>query len=458
MGVLEFFTVYLVGEDFKFPRWDISNWIIAIYHLIFLLFLIKAILFVKISSLSLESLLNSRAFIKCIYRMKKIFNFIPLLGDSLTNFLVLFEHTLNNIALPFLTQMEIVLPIMIHVVLIKICFVENNSINIFFTEKSEELSLFCEESLLTTLILSNHRSINDYLLIAYLILYRSGPVKESDTLVETFFLLWENDQTANNIHLTFLSWGTAYQIPTRKFLKNILFKDENVTMDSEDIKHFIQLKGEEVFLLFPEVNILTTELAMVQRKLNHVYYPFVNKYYNVLSPRFRQFINIIKAFKEVIYYTSSLNTNVICQNRRRQENNRNQLKKEEQVIELSQSFITPQKERKSILFNKFLYDLTIVYYSPVLVTKGHNHDTGNLKTIDGIQIQEINPPFFKFFQCRFSTKEDNTSPVIIVIDIKRHPITPLLSMREKKLEKWIEIQWIRKESLINNLHSNITIE
>ncbi|KAK5960908.1 Mum3p PWA37_001427 [Arxiozyma heterogenica] len=458
MGALDFFTVYLIGEDFKFPKWNISKWITALYHLIFLLCLIKTTLFVKASSFVLKSIQNSRVYIKNVYRMKKILNFIPILGNSLTNFLVLFENTLNNDILPFLTKMKIVLPIMVHVILIKICFIENNNIDIFFTGESEELLLFCGESLLTTLILSNHRSINDYLLIAYITLYSSGPLKESDTFIETFFLLWENNQTTNNIHFSFLSWGTVFQIPTRKFFKNILLKDENITMDSKNIKQFIQANGENVFLLFPEVNILTTELAMIQRKLNHVYYPFVNKYYNVLSPRFNQFINILKSFKDVICLPSLSNRNPNWQEQKVRNANNNQLKKKKQILELSNSLVSTQKEKKSILFNKFLYDVTIVYYSPILVTKGHNHDTGNLKTINGIQIQEINPSFFKIFQCRFDIEKNNTSPVIIIIDIKRHPIATLLSLKEKKLEKWLEMQWIRKDSLINSLHSNITVE
>ena len=461
MGVLHFFTVYLIGEDFKIPKWDLIKWVILFYHSCILFVFIQKILLLKIVISMLEYIQNSRLFIKCVYRMEVFFSFIPILGGRLNKVLNYFDKTLNNNILPFLYQLEKILPIMVHVILIKICFLENSNIKILFTEESEDMLFFCEECLLTILILSNHRSLNDYMLITYLILYGSGILKESDTLVDSFLLLWENNQTSFNIHSIFLSWGAIYQIPTKRLLKNIIFKDETVTMSSEDINQFIRSRGNRVFLLFPEVNILTTELAMIQRKLNNDYHPFVNKYYNVLSPRFQQFINILKGFKEVTYSSSSLSkTNKTCQKQKEDNNNDNHkvsLNEEGNEIKLNRPLVT-RKESQSILFNKFIYDITIVYYSPVLVTKGHNHDTGDLKPINGIQINEINPSFFRLFRCKFDTEEDNTSPIIIVIDIKRHPLTPLLKMREKKLEKWLEIQWIRKEKLIDSLHSKIVIE
>lgn len=443
MGGLEFFNVYLFGEEFKIQNWKGENWLIAIYNLGVLLAAIAGTYFLQLTIIMFERVKYSGVLMKCENRIKACLYYIPIFGSWSLALWDQIDDFLDEVVLKSLHKMSQILPIMVHIIIIRMFFVNNKNIKLFFTQNSDELLLYSDEKLLTTLLISNHRSLNDYFVLIYIILFKNGVVKETDDLTDTFIKLWDYEDIRDKIRFDFLSWGTIYNLPTWKLFKNIILKDENVATSSDNLMESIQTKKERVFILFPEVNILTTELAIIQRKLNQDYYPFVNKYYNVLSPRFKQFINTLTGFKEVV--NSSLNQDRFSDKffSRRKRN----IQEDKEIT----------SQNKLILFNKFLYDITIVYYTPKLVSNGHNHDSGNLKVINGIQIEEINPSFFKLFQSK-NCNDTSIEPIIIVIDIRKHLVAPLLLMSDKKLEKWIELQWVRKESLINNLHSEVSLQ
>lgn len=443
MGVLEFFKVYIFGEEFQIQDWSVQNWLITTYRIGILLIGIIITYYLQLLIYMLEWLKNSRFVIKFDNRLKSCLYYIPILGRLTINLMNQFDNFMDEKLLPFLHTLNQLLPIMVHTIIVKMCFVENPNVKMFYTQDSDDILLFSDNQLLTTLLISNHRSLNDYFLLTYIIIYKNACIKENDTLTDIFFKLWECQDIRNKIQFEFLSWGSIYSLPNWELFKNIILKDENIVVSGDAIKNSIQTKGEGMFILFPEVNILTTELAIIQRKLNQDYYPFVNKYYNVLSPRFQQFINTIHGFKEVINSTLNKNgPNKKCFFRKKKSSTAN-----EELI----------SEDNLVLFNKFLYDITIIYYTPKLVSNGHNHDTGNFKTINGVQIEETNPSFFKLFQSKNITKS-TTPPIIIVIDVKKHAISPILLMNDKKLEKWVELQWVRKENLINHLHSEVTLQ
>lgn len=443
MGGLEFFNVYLFGEEFKIQNWSIQNWLIAIYNVGVLLATIAGTYSLQLTLIMFERVKYSKVLMKCEKRVKACLYFIPILGGWLLGLWDQIDNFLDEIILKYLHKMNQILPLMVHIIIVRKFFVNNKNIKIFYTHSSDDVLLYSDDKLLTTLLISNHRSLNDYFLIIYMILYKNGAIKETDGLTDTFIKLWDCEEIRDKIRFEFLSWGSIYNLPTWKLFKNITLKDENVAISSDTLKESIQTKGEQVFILFPEVNILTTELSIIQRKLNQDYYPFVNKYYNVLSPRFQQFINTLTGFKDVV--NSTLN--------QKGPSGKFFMKRKKSVQ--ANEEVTSQD--KLILFNKFLYDITIVYYTPKLVSNGHNHDSGNLKVINGIQIEEINPSFFKLFQSK-NNSEISPEPTIIVIDVQKHPVSPLLLMNAKKLEKWVELQWVRKESLINNLHSEVSLQ
>ena len=49
-------------------------------------------------------------------------------------------------------------------------------------------------------------------------------------------------------------------------------------------------------------------------------------------------------------------------------------------------------------------------------------------------------------------------PIVVMVNVKKHQIQPLLAYNDESLEKWLENKWIEKDRLIESLQKNIKIE
>ena len=91
--------------------------------------------------------------------------------------------------------------------------------------------------------------------------------------------------------------------------------------------------------------------------------------------------------------------------------------------------------------------------------QGHDHVNGNLNLHEGYQLEQIVPSFLDFLRTSIkSVNEENNEPIIIMINISKIKIAPLLPMTEKKLEKWLENRWGKKDKLINKFETNIKMK
>jgi hypothetical protein len=134
------------------------------------------------------------------------------------------------------------------------------------------------DALLKSVVISNHKSLFDYLLIFYL-----------KTLVEK--------ATGERITLSFFIWSSIWQAPGFKLFWKLLNNDENwemnvVELEQQLIKLF-KLKENNWIAHFPEVNICTEKnLTLQGQQLER---NFIPKFKDVLYPRFNNFNNLIKA-------------------------------------------------------------------------------------------------------------------------------------------------------------------
>lgn len=139
----------------------------------------------------------------------------------------------------------------------------------------------------SALVICNHRSLADHILIEYL-LRSENQIKIAD-------------KTANNDlikpRINFFSWFSLWKIPSIKTLVNMTKCDENWELDKKAtrflFKNVINSKHNEWIVLFPEVNIWSKETYMLQKKQMEDF--FLPKLSNVLYPRFSPFYNLISS-------------------------------------------------------------------------------------------------------------------------------------------------------------------
>lgn len=127
-----------------------------------------------------------------------------------------------------------------------------------------------------SIIISNHRSLFDFILIYYL-----------KSLVEK--------KTNDQIKLSFFNWNLLWRVPTIKNIVELLRNDENWRLDllllESKISNLTKYFKNNWVVHFPEVNIFTERnLYLQNQQVDQFYLPKLDK---LLYPRFDNFSNII---------------------------------------------------------------------------------------------------------------------------------------------------------------------
>ncbi|SMN20521.1 similar to Saccharomyces cerevisiae YOR298W MUM3 Protein of unknown function involved in the organization of the outer spore wall layers [Maudiozyma saulgeensis] len=467
MGILSFFKTHIIGHNVQVTKLSpniLFFFTVSLCKIIIFIFLYYLTYFIH---MFLASKINSKIFLSFRRIYINFWKTIPICGIYKIKLLDDSVQFLLDFVLPRLQNLISVWELFFNVTLIDQLFGNKETVPILFTEKSEEFKIIENNILVTTLIISNHRSINDYILIYHLIYEQLNSTEDKFSKATILKQLWfENDISKYNnlLRIRFIGWGNIFKLIQVEILKDIAIKDENSKITSKSVLNLLKKNGNEIMIVFPEVNILTTELGMMQRKINENYSPFVSKFYNVLYPRFNTFVNIIVAFQEffpkkhakrsifhrdkLIKVTDSLNKKVATRLNTDDKTDNwvvNGHDKTE-LIKLSDT---------DVQMNQFMYDFTIIYYRVKYTNDGHDHDKGNLKVHRGIQLEQIAPSLIELMFNNISTVVD---PIIVMIDIRKHELPYILNLKPKKLERWLELQWLNKEQLIKTNECNVVLK
>ncbi|SCU83900.1 LAMI_0C05248g1_1 [Lachancea mirantina] len=405
--------------------------------------------------------------------VKSIFNLglkisvrVPIIGSFLACNLNRKASFMNEKLKPAMLEIEEFLGLVFNLSLIEIALM-NDNVELVVTGDKMDLATEKGESK-TSLIISNHRSVVDYLLIQFLVLSGSG------SLVGARKLLLDRIRNPKlrppTPHVRFLTWGKIIALPTLSFFKSLFLNDENVSLPSATITSFLQSRGNHVFAVFPEVNILTPEVRIVQRKLAHN--QFLPRLDNVLYPRFRNFVSVVKSFAQLQnvsrsrrkYYLSKVATGVdMALSKARKFNDKWEHAGQSPDYNLYlgsnaadaahiDNELTKPPPGHTIHFDQFIWDVTIVYYraqipEPSQHSRLHIHERPvSQKEPFHYQLQQITPSILQMLSFGSSV-----SPIIIRANISKYPLSRLTSMRDRKLENWLENLWCKKDLEIAEL-------
>lgn len=482
----------IVGSILEVKKWNIFDWVHVGIRLIILgsYILLQSIISFKITVL--EFLVASH-FSKLILSVNAaLWTCIPFFGKHGKRLLPKLLFSIEKKLIPTFQKISQLIQQLFQIHLVEMTLKTNKNVHIFFTAESDKLELFDEEGgLKTTLLLANHRSINDYILINYLIQKCDEQTLLPEKKREILKKFW-SDGRSPIPKLNFITWGKIVNFPHLSLMKNILIKDENAFVIPSKIKDHLTNSGNQVLTIFPEVNVMTTELSIVQRKLNQDY-PFVAKFYNVLYPRFRSFISTIRCFAYIndvktreersmlgtarVFFSNGVNRLFI----KAAPHTRNTIEQENaqacmvmgisssddyihMTSEDAESKDNPTKVKQKLTISQNLYDLTIVYYKPRYTNVGHDHVDGQFSIYDGYQLEQVNPSILEMLHPSkdLSGCDENyrnsKPPIVIMIHIKKHELGPLLPNKSRNLEKWLENQWFEKERMINSMENGIKIK
>lgn len=483
MPLVDSIETYIIGSISEIKTWSLKDWIwVGVRVFILLEYIILESLFSAVKYV-FEIITEGNIYQKILVFNNRVWRRIPAIGGYGIKCMPYCSQWLRKNLLPKLEKLQIMIQLLYQIHFVEMTFKDKKRVQIFITGESDTLEIFENNKQLTTLIISNHRSLNDYNLINYLI-QNCCPKKITKwDVVKNCITYKDTDYTKVN----FLSWGKIINFPHLSFIRNIMTKDENVTIPTKEIKKNLLDNGNQVLVIFPEVNILTTELSLVQRKLNQDY-AFVARFYNVLYPRFKEFIETIKCFANINHIKRQTQNNILFgskvflndkmekfvtkltySNKINNIPDEGSLKKDTVVLGISsliknQSFGNSDKHEEgdnephdnssNIKINDYLYDLTVIYYRPKYTQKGHDHVNGNLKLHEGYQLEQINPSILEML------RPDNNSiqpPIVIMINILKHEINSLLALKNQSLEKWLENQWQVKDNLIDSIENGIKL-
>lgn len=507
MALKDSLETHIIGPILEIKHWMLFDWVHVIAKLTILVFYIFAQSIISLKVRVLKFIINTPICRMMLEVNVSIWTCIPVFGKYGKRLLPQMIAYISNKVIPTLEKVCQLLELSFQLHIVEMTLKDKKNVQIFVTAESDDLEIFDEEQKLsTTLLLANHRSINDYTLINYFIQNcnknRSSYEKKRHLLKK----FWQENKLPIP-RLNFITWGKVVNFPHLSLLKNILIKDENVFVYPSKIKEHINNTGNQVLTIFPEVNILTTELTIVQRKLNQDY-PFVAKFYNVLYPRFRNFISTIKCFAHINHVKRKQQHNIFNNAKIFFNNGVDKLitkatphskyTTQEETAQAAMILGLPNsddhiemtilsdssdeevkvrnedqknsEEKKgrvanpTIKVNQCLYDLTIIYYKPKYTNVGHDHVNGQFKLHDGYQLEQVNPSLFEMLQPeRKRNDEDETykctkPPIVIMIHIRKHELGVLLPAKGRNLEKWLENQWLEKDKLIDSIENGIRIK
>lgn len=487
MALKDSFETHIVGSLLEVKKWGIFEWICVGVRLLILGLYILLHSIVSITSWFLDFYFDN-PITRILLKVNDVFwNCIPLFGKHCRKILPRFISDIRLKWIPRLNKISQLIQLCFQVHLVEMTLKDKKNVQIFLTAESDNLELYDEKGqLMTTLLLANHRSINDYMLINYLIQncskHPSGERRMGD-IVRKF---WRDDELLIP-PLNFITWGKIVNFPKLSLMKNILMMDENAFVVPTKIKDHLTETGNQVLAIFPEVNIMTTELSIVQRKLCQDY-PFMAKFYNVLYPRFKSFVSTVRCFAHIKHLKVSDNGRVLTNCRIIFNNGvskfiskavpHSKYTVDEQNAQASMIVGLPlmndyedvpeikddDEASVPVAINQSLFDLTIVYYKPRYTNVGHDHTNGQFAIHEGYQLEQINPSVFEMLQpdrdldkCDERYKRSRP-PIVIMIHIRKHELAPLLPAKGRNLEKWLENKWYEKDKLIDSIEDGIRIK
>ncbi|SCU97813.1 LADA_0H08460g1_1 [Lachancea dasiensis] len=389
----------------------------------------------------------------------------PILGKHLASSLDTSVACIKCKVVPRMNDFEQFLETLFQLLLVELTF-KGNNIRIIRTGEPFEF-----DHTDTTLMMANHRSIMDYTLLNFL--------AQDHILAGKQELSWSCFYQLLNFPLTipfkFISWGSISNMPSVRFLSRIVLRDENAAVSSNDIMNILQKRGNHTLALFPEVNVMTPELRLVQRKLTkESYMPVLN---NVLYPRFKNFTSSIRCFARLQHVEKLHRDRYLRKAFIRANGMVSKLRHSRTKVgatELAQISLflgadeiagdsiqvnsTPRALRNINKLNPFLWDFTILYYRAKCSSgkeHAHVHKLELYRLDDGeshYQLEQITPSFLQLLSHKFLK-----SPIIVRIHVKKHPLANLTRLSERKLESWLENAWIEKDSLIDSMQKNVKI-
>ncbi|AAS53895.1 AFR524Wp [Eremothecium gossypii ATCC 10895] len=379
----------------------------------------------------------------------RMITIVPVIGSPLGRRLSLLVKLLKTELLPFLDEMVRLTEYAFHVKMINdtIC---GDNVKIIVTGDPFSLD-YVEAAPLTSVIISNHRSVIDYAVISKLVLETQERIPNHNKF------LMSTAKKRRFVHpppFRFLTWAKITNFPTLSLFFNIWSKDENSIVSATTIHSHLMKHRNTTFVLFPEVNSITPELVMIQQKLLKSKYEDTPSLKQVLYPRYKQFNSLVKdlACWKKVKKRNSIMEKVV-----------DRLDKwihdddllDQDLIEL-ESFLTAEEDAaatqrssnvEQIRINEFMYNLTIVYYQPVLKCNDpdhiheHNHAVG-IKD-PHYQLEHITPSLWDMYRA-----QEADQPIVIRVHIDRHRMDPLLQMKSRHVEKWLENYWCEKDKQI----------
>lgn len=256
---------------------------------------------------------------------------------------------------------------------------------------------------LLIVMIANHRSLSDFLVLAYLVRVAAG----------------DDDEKASQLtpELNFFTWATLWRVPTIRLFFNIMNHNENWRLNDSELdyelsklngfvdstNHYVDEyevnKVPEWLVLFPEVNVYSTSDLVLQKRVIEKHH--VPELEMVLYPRFSAFCDIVKRVKT------------------------------------------------STKFSK-VYSLTILYYQKPdeqeeqKETNSH-HYFKQSAPLDNAVFHS--PSLLKFFT-------NGPFKTVVRVHIKSKNISRLPN-KNKKLEKWLEKEWVIKDKLLYSMQRSI---
>ncbi|AQZ09724.1 MUM3 (YOR298W) [Zygosaccharomyces parabailii] len=511
MAIRDSVGTHFVGSKMELQSWRISDWISVAARLLILATYILLQTKLSVIKICLSLLVENPVVETVLVINASMWKMIPILGKYPKQILPKTISCIKKKLIPLLEKASQLVQLSFQLHIVELTLKNKRNVQIFITAESDDLELFNKKKeLKTTLLLANHRSLTDYMLINYLVQNSDKETFEYPNKKYVLKKFW-NEGKWPIPKLNFVSWGKIMNFPYLSLLRSIVMEDENVFVQPRRIKDHLQKDGNQVLAIFPEVNIMTTELAIVQRKLNQDY-PFVARFYNVLYPRFKNFVSIVKCFAHIskvkrrphnaffdhakLFFENGMDKLIFkttCNGRRGLEEQQAHaamivgLPNSPDHVEMTLSDGSPQPveiaaanpnrvgttvESNTLTniethleINEHLYDLTIIYYRPRYTNVGHDHVNGCIKIHNGYQLEQVNPSLLEMLKpdkyhlnAELNSANSSLPPTVIMVHIKKHEVAPLLPAKVRNLEKWLETQWFEKDKLIDSIENGIKIK
>lgn len=256
----------------------------------------------------------------------------------------------------------------------------------------------------SAIIISNHKSLADFIAMAYLARYTNDMLNSK-----------EKEKSFKNLTLpriNFFTWFKLWRIPSIRVLINLAKCDENWELENSLSKivfgKILKSKVPEWIVLFPEVNIWTEEDSSLQKAQSEKFY--LPTLQNILYPRFSAFYNVI----------STLNS------------------------------------KGHSKFNQ-LYDVSILYESQnrestTPANRPHTDEfnaVGSSESPQGNAVSLITPNLLEIFS------SDNPMTIHIHVKSKRLLRVPT---KRSKIEKWLENTWVEKDKFLDQWKTDLSKE